>query len=275
MALEPITRQEQIISGKDLQPITRMEKFLKEYGGGGSGGGAQSDWNQNDPTKPDYVKNRTHWTDDPVENVLFDGMVVPDGAIDIELKVGYEYRCILDGVEYVSTAKEFNGRIVVGSASMIDGDPAENDPPFYLLNYDGICEFYTPESGEHTLKVSSIVQEVHKIPSKYLPDSVPIVDISGKVFYGTFDFISAGQGLYFSSTSIDFRFLAWDENYENHDEQRTNCSGLFIVSYTPDNGWRVFSVNAMALFSQFGETPIVEGSYDECLRVSLNPAQPM
>ena len=39
MALEPITREEQIIAGKDLKPITRMEMFLKQYGGG-SGGGA-------------------------------------------------------------------------------------------------------------------------------------------------------------------------------------------------------------------------------------------
>ena len=39
MALEPITRQEQIIAGKDLEPITRLEKFLKEYGGSGGGGG--------------------------------------------------------------------------------------------------------------------------------------------------------------------------------------------------------------------------------------------
>lgn len=45
MALEPITRQEQIIAGKDLEPITRMEKFLKEYGGGG---GASS-WNDLEP----------------------------------------------------------------------------------------------------------------------------------------------------------------------------------------------------------------------------------
>ena len=37
MALEPITRQEQIIAGKDLEPITRMEKFLKEYSGGDGG----------------------------------------------------------------------------------------------------------------------------------------------------------------------------------------------------------------------------------------------
>lgn len=39
MALEPITRQEQIIAGKDLEPITRMEKFLKKYGGSGGSGG--------------------------------------------------------------------------------------------------------------------------------------------------------------------------------------------------------------------------------------------
>ena len=40
MALEPITRKEKIIAGQNLTPITRMEKFLKQYGGGGGGGGA-------------------------------------------------------------------------------------------------------------------------------------------------------------------------------------------------------------------------------------------
>ena len=29
MALEPITRQEKIIAGENLEPITRMEQFLK------------------------------------------------------------------------------------------------------------------------------------------------------------------------------------------------------------------------------------------------------
>lgn len=58
MELEAITRQEQIIAGKDLQPVTRMEFFLKAYGGGSSGGGVQPDWNQNDSTAADYVKNR-------------------------------------------------------------------------------------------------------------------------------------------------------------------------------------------------------------------------
>ena len=33
MALEPITRQEQIIAGKDLEPITREEMFLAKAAG--------------------------------------------------------------------------------------------------------------------------------------------------------------------------------------------------------------------------------------------------
>lgn len=98
MALEPITRQEKIIAGQDLTPITRMEKFLKEFGGSGGGGipvpetaevgqtivvkavdengkptewecadfpeggsggeTVQSDWNQYDETAPDFIKNK-------------------------------------------------------------------------------------------------------------------------------------------------------------------------------------------------------------------------
>ena len=34
MALEPITRKEKIIARQDLTPITRLEKFLKDFGGG-------------------------------------------------------------------------------------------------------------------------------------------------------------------------------------------------------------------------------------------------
>ena len=44
MELKPITRQEKIIAGQDLTPITRMEKFLKQFGGGGGGGGFEYDF---------------------------------------------------------------------------------------------------------------------------------------------------------------------------------------------------------------------------------------
>lgn len=33
--LTPITREEKIIAGEDVKPVTRREKFLKAFGGGG------------------------------------------------------------------------------------------------------------------------------------------------------------------------------------------------------------------------------------------------
>lgn len=56
----PITRQEKILAGKDIEPITRMEYFLKQAGSGGGsgGGGVQSDWNQTDETAADFIKNK-------------------------------------------------------------------------------------------------------------------------------------------------------------------------------------------------------------------------
>ena len=40
------------------------------------GVGVQSDWNQNDSTQPDYVKNRPFYTGDPVETVLVEESTV-------------------------------------------------------------------------------------------------------------------------------------------------------------------------------------------------------
>ena len=113
MELEAITRQEQIIAGKDLQPVTRMEFFLKAYGGGGSGGGAQPDWNQNDSTAADYVKNRPFYTGDPVETVLVEESTVwfvdADGVYLGELEstfsatVGETYKVSWDAAAYDCT----------------------------------------------------------------------------------------------------------------------------------------------------------------------------
>ena len=104
MELEAITRQEQIIAGKDLQPVTRMEFFLKAYGGGGSGGGAQPDWNQNDSTAADYVKNRTHY-----EESMYTDYVLNSGGTQITgfsmPKVGETVTVKINGVESVETVK--------------------------------------------------------------------------------------------------------------------------------------------------------------------------
>ena len=54
---------------------SNKEWKLVPTGGGGSGG-VQSDWNQNDETAADYVKNRPFYTGDPVETVLVEESTV-------------------------------------------------------------------------------------------------------------------------------------------------------------------------------------------------------
>ena len=40
---------------------------------GGGGGGVQPDWNQNNDTAADYIKNRPFYTSDPSETVFVEG----------------------------------------------------------------------------------------------------------------------------------------------------------------------------------------------------------
>ena len=133
----------------------------------------QPDWSQNDPTSPDYVKNRLAWTDDPVETVLFDGTVVNDDSIDIELIVGQEYVVTLDGVEYVLTAQGMAGDVFIGSESLWFGyDYIDTEPPFVFGIDDGSW-FYTINGeyeDEHSLKIVADIAEVHKLDEKYIKD---------------------------------------------------------------------------------------------------------
>lgn len=96
-------------------------------------------------------------------------------------------------------------------------------------------------------------------------NTVQIVNISDEVVDGVFDFITHGQGLYFSSNDIEFKYLSWDEKHEKYTLSTIYLSGLFIVSYSRDNGWAVKSVSNDVAFIQISDTPLVEGRYDEAL----------
>lgn len=186
MELEPITRQEKIIAGQDLTPITRMEMFLKKYcGSGGSGGGSsiQSDWNQNDETAPDYVKNRPFYTGDTVENVLVEestvtfsedkGFYVSVFPSTFEATVGETYKVSWDGTAYERACVDFDGDTVIGNLSFV-GAGSDTGEPFAMLVHNGveITIVTTDTSASHTFSISVFVQEFVKIDEKYIPDTL-------------------------------------------------------------------------------------------------------
>lgn len=151
-----------------------------EGGEGGSGGSnvAPPDWNQNDPEAPDYVKNRTHYSEVTNEELVKDLELTTEDSGDyayVDIPTSYsfvpgqEYTVIFDGTTYNCVARGL-GPILLGNGEMC-GWGGGNGEPFCIEGWGGDNYLNTPASGTHTLSISTVNEVVHKIDAKYLPDS--------------------------------------------------------------------------------------------------------
>lgn len=141
------------------------------------------DWNQNDPTAPDYVKNRPFYAA-TVETVLLEEGTVSftnPGAgfyyaaipTTIELTAGETYKVSWDGATYECVCESIMGYTVIGNPSII-GVGADTGDPFAIipLDNDNGTEIYTKDtSASHTISISVFAGELVKIDEKYLPIS--------------------------------------------------------------------------------------------------------
>ena len=143
------------------------------------------DWNQNDESAPDYVKNRPFYTGNPVETVLVEESTVTfsfsenSGVYMGELKstfsatVGETYKVSWDGAAYECACVDFFGETVIGNLS-IAGEGSDTGEPFIMAVYNGrgIAIGTADTSASHTFSISGIVAPITKIDPKYLPDTV-------------------------------------------------------------------------------------------------------
>ena len=145
----------------------------------GGGGGVQPDWNQNDSTAADYVKNRPFYTGVPVETVLVEESTVSfapaDGVYMGELEstfsptVGETYKVSWDGTTYESTCVNFNSLSTIGNLSIM-GVGSDTGEPFLVVvgNGEGIKIATADTSASHTFSISGNQTSIVKIPAKYI-----------------------------------------------------------------------------------------------------------
>lgn len=143
---------------------------------------AQPDWNQNDETAPDYVKNRPFYTGDPVETVLVEestvafsdnrGIYAAEFLSTFEATVGETYKVSWDGTIYECICVDMNGPII-GNLS-IAGDYTNTGEPFIMgvVNGQGIVIMTADTSASHTFSISGVVSGIVKIDEKYLPKNL-------------------------------------------------------------------------------------------------------
>ena len=140
----------------------------------------QSDWNQNDDTQLDYVKNRPFYTGDPVETVLVEERTVSFEYSRMQhcyigefkstflATAGEIYKVSWDGTTYECTC--IDGKLPsIGNVS-IAGAGSDTGEPFLLQVEQDLVRIFTADTASsHTISISIIAEEVVKINPKYLP----------------------------------------------------------------------------------------------------------
>lgn len=145
------------------------------------GSASNPDWNQNDETQPDYVKNRPFYTGDPVETVLVEettAAFVGDSSgiygagilTTFEATAGETYKVSWDGTVYECICEPFDNIPIIGNLSIL-GIGSDTGEPFLMSIPNGErIEIVTADtSASHTISISGMVAPVVKIDRKYLP----------------------------------------------------------------------------------------------------------
>lgn len=144
---------------------------------------SRGNWNQNDPTADDYIKNRPFYSDG-VQEVE----ILPETTINVEdaysniydpfsivLKRGQTYTVVFDGVIYQCVAKEtYSNEPFIGNSSILGwNDDKNTGEPFFIdVWIDGDyaeTTFAATTAGSHTISISTIAEVVHQIDKKYVP----------------------------------------------------------------------------------------------------------
>ena len=168
------------------QLYPRNEEFAKRASGNtGSQSGVQPDWNQNDSTKPDYVKNRPFYAGDPVETVLVeestvsfaakDGMYMGELESTFSATVGETYKVSWDGTVYECTCAEFSGQATIGNLSIVGAGSDTGEPFLAVVSNSGEIKIGTADtSASHTFSISGVTAPIVKIPAKYIDKNTVI-----------------------------------------------------------------------------------------------------
>ena len=140
----------------------------------------QSDWNQNNETAADYVKNRPFYTKNPVETILVEERTVSfaeahEGVYGAEIlpmflaTAGETYTVYWDGTAYECICVNYMGYPVLGNLSIAFGGSDTGEPFAIMMSNEYIVIYTTDASASHTFSISKVLQEIVKIDTKYLP----------------------------------------------------------------------------------------------------------
>ena len=147
--------------------------------------GFRGNWNQNDPSADDYIKNRPFYSEGIKEQEIVSERIV-EGFLSLSPLLyaiqdpfsfspilGESYVVTWDGAEYEVTAANANDCVYIGNENYVFMESG-GSIPFTLLNA-GETLFLVTESpsNSHTIKIVIKTEVVHKLDKKFIDVDMP------------------------------------------------------------------------------------------------------
>ena len=137
--------------------------------GGNSGSSVQSDWNQNDSSAADFIKNKPFRD---VSIVILEEQELPYdaemaccmGMVSAPIAVGDYITVVFDGAPYVCEAIDAFGNVAFGNLGLLGGGD-DTGEPFIGMYMAGAVMFACTDEANHTFKIS--LASAEKLPAKY------------------------------------------------------------------------------------------------------------
>ena len=159
-------------------PSDDNDAATKAYVDAHSGSSKQDDWNQNDTTAADYIKNRpgAYMGDE----TIYDGTpttALASGSYRVMLSpaftltVGNAYRVTFNGTAYVLIAQDKTAEVnaVILGELTSDNNRDFTNYPFCIYQMGQFAGLFTETAGTHTLKVESLGTVVVPLDSRFMP----------------------------------------------------------------------------------------------------------
>ena len=156
-----------------------VDQTTRTVSAGGGSSVSTPDWNQNDATASDYIKNRPFYTGNPVETEIIPATTVAfqenEGRMaalwpeSFDLVEGQTYYVSWDGTDYVCTGILFNGAApILGNLGIIGlGD--DTGEPFVFMNQGQWAVMSKESATEHIIGISEYAAQIVMLDEKYIP----------------------------------------------------------------------------------------------------------
>lgn len=215
----------------------------------GSGTSVQADYNQNDSTASDYIKNRPFYDEAPTIETILDKTfsTIAAGGVNfwatntsvIQFVKGDIVKVVYNGTEYTQEVKELNAVLYVGNIGLGGLSPA-TDEPFLVANIyfpDGLSTL-TPGTTvatstaqtNATIKITKEIENVKTIDPKYIKDMYYENVVETELYNGTLTNAKSASGEYYTATLSPYFTLG-----RNNDKLSVVINGvekiLTVVSY--------------------------------------------